>query len=84
MVAGCGHVSPMVHIKSYFLDAILQLAVMRQPVTLTIALEKINSMIKDMTIEAQIVECKKKHYQMPVRLMMKKKIGQPKLQHILA
>ena len=60
MVAGHGHVSPMVHIESYFLDVILQLDVMRQPVTPAIALEIINSMIKDTTIEVQIVEWKKK------------------------
>jgi len=28
-VGGHGHVSPMVHIESYFLDVILQLAAMR-------------------------------------------------------
>ena len=56
MVAGHGHVSPMVHIESYFLDVILQLDVMRQPVKPAIALEIINSMIKDTTIEVQIVE----------------------------
>ena len=50
----------MVHIESYFLDVILQLAVMRQPVIPTIALKIINSMIKDTTIEAQIVEWMKK------------------------
>ena len=49
----------MIHLEAYFLDMILQLATMRQPVTTCIALEPVNSMIANTKMEGCVKEWKK-------------------------
>jgi len=56
-----GPESPMVSVEAHLLDAILQLATMRQPIMPKIALEFINSIVQGMTTEKEIIEWKMKH-----------------------
>ena len=51
----------MIALEAHFLDTILQLAVMQQPVTPSIAIEMINYMVASNKLQEQIVEWKKKH-----------------------
>jgi hypothetical protein len=59
--AGRGLNSPMLALEAHFLDMILELAAMRQPVTPTDALALINSMISTSNLSNAIVAWKKKH-----------------------
>jgi len=59
--SGKGRVSPMIALEAHFLDLILELAAMRQPVTATDALALINSMISTSDLSAAVIEWKKKH-----------------------
>ena len=63
ITAGRGHISPLIAIEAHFLDTILQLAAMGQPVTPSIAIEMINSMVASNKLQEQIVEWKKSIYQ---------------------
>jgi len=51
----------MIALEAHFLDLILELAAMRQPVTATDALALINSMISTSDLSASVIEWKKKH-----------------------
>jgi hypothetical protein len=59
--SGRGLNSPMLALEAHFLDMILELAAMRQPVTVTDAISLINSMISTSNLWNEIVEWKKKH-----------------------
>ena len=58
---GRGLNSPMIALEAHFLDTILELAAMRQPVTTTDAVSLINSMVSTSNLSNEIVEWKKKH-----------------------
>jgi hypothetical protein len=58
--AGRGCVSPMVALEAHFLDLILELASMGQPVTPTDALALINSMIATSNLSDEIIAWKRK------------------------
>jgi hypothetical protein len=58
---GRGLDSPMIALEAHFLDLILELAAMRQPVTATDAINLINSMITTSNLSEDIIEWKKKH-----------------------
>jgi hypothetical protein len=60
-VANPGPVSPMVSVEAHVADWILQLASMRQPVTLKMALQLINSMVEGTEVQEKVCEWKKKH-----------------------
>ncbi|MFN9978796.1 MAG: hypothetical protein ACK53Y_02720, partial [bacterium] len=51
----------MIALEAHFLDLILELAAMRQPVTATDAINLINSMITTSNLSEDIIEWKKKH-----------------------
>ena len=55
LIAYPGPVSPMVSVEGHLLDAILQLATMRQPIMPKIALEFINSMVQGTTTERKLL-----------------------------
>jgi hypothetical protein len=57
---GRGLDSPMIALEAHFLDLILELAAMRQPVTATDAINLINSMITTSNLSEDIIEWKKK------------------------
>jgi hypothetical protein len=58
---GRGLNSPMIAFEAHFLNTILELAAMHQPVTLTDAVSRINSMVSTSNLSNEIVEWKKKH-----------------------
>jgi hypothetical protein len=51
----------MIALEAHFLDLILELAAMRQPVTATDAINLINSMITTSNLSEDIIEWKKKN-----------------------
>jgi hypothetical protein len=57
--SGKGNVSPLVTIEATFIEVLLELAAMRQPLTAREALNLINSMIKDSCIQEELIEWKK-------------------------
>jgi hypothetical protein len=57
--SGRGRVSPMIALEAHFLDALLQLAAMRQPVTTKQALQLINSMVTTTNLKQSIIAWKK-------------------------
>ena len=64
ITGGKGHVSPMIGIEAHFVDLILQLASMRQPLTATDALNVINSMVETSKLGKEVMEWKKKIFRM--------------------
>ena len=62
LVVHHGPVSPMVSIKAYLIDLILQLAYMQQPIMPKIFLAFMNSMVQGTITANEIVECKKEAY----------------------
>ncbi len=61
VTAGRGNVSPLIAIEAHFLDVIIQLAAMRQPLTCFGALNLINSMISSSNLSDYVIEWKEKH-----------------------
>lgn len=61
VTAGRGNVSPLIAIEAHFLDVIIQLAAMRQPLTAFGALNLINPMISSSNLSDYIIEWKEKH-----------------------
>ncbi len=61
ITAGRGNVSPLITIEAHFLDMLLQLAAMRQPLTARGALNMINSMISSSNLQQYVTEWKQKH-----------------------
>jgi hypothetical protein len=61
VTAGRGNVSPLIAIEAHFLDVIIQLAAMRQPLTAFGALHLINSMISSSNLSDYLIEWKEKH-----------------------
>ncbi len=59
--AGKGNVSPLIALEAHFLDIILQLAVMRQPLTPSGAIQLINSLVETSYFQREIIEWKAKH-----------------------
>jgi len=55
------NVSPLIAIEAHFLDVILQLAAMRQPLTAIGALNVISSMISSSNLQDYVTEWKEKH-----------------------
>jgi hypothetical protein len=58
ITAGRGNVLPLTTIKAHFLDFLLQLAAMRQPLTAHGALNMINSMISSTNLHKYVTEWK--------------------------
>jgi hypothetical protein len=52
----------MLGIEAHFVDIILQLASMRQPLSATEALNLINSMVESSAVGEEVVEWKKKKF----------------------
>jgi len=61
IAAGKGKVSPLVAIEGYFLEIILELANMHQPVTAAGALNLINSLISTSDLQEELIAWKRKH-----------------------
>ena len=61
VAAGRGNVSPLVAVEAHFLEVILELATMRQPVTASGALNIINSMIASSNLQEEVILWKKTH-----------------------
>ena len=59
--AGKGNISPLIALEAHFLDIILQLAVMRQPLTPSGAIQLINSLVETSHFQREIIEWKAKH-----------------------
>jgi hypothetical protein len=56
--AGRGHVSPLIGLEAHFVDVILQLSSMRQPLTASGALSIINSLVETSNMQREIIEWK--------------------------
>jgi len=61
VTTGKGSVSPLIAVEAHFVDVLLQLAAMRQPLTAHGALNLINSMITGSNLQEHVVEWKQKH-----------------------
>ena len=61
VAAGKGNVSPLVAVEAHFLEIILELASMRQPVTAAGAMNIINSLIASSNLQEELIAWKKKH-----------------------
>jgi len=56
VAAGRGDVSPLVAVEAHFLEVILELANMRQPVTASGAMNIINSMIASSELQEDVIQ----------------------------
>ncbi len=61
VATGKGNVSPLVAVEAHFLEVILELASMRQPVTAAGAMNILNSMIVSSNLQEELIAWKKKH-----------------------
>jgi hypothetical protein len=61
VTAGRGNVSPLIFVETHFLDIILNLAAMRQPLTASGALNLIKSLISSSNLQDHVIEWKEKH-----------------------
>jgi hypothetical protein len=61
VTADRGNVSPLIFVEAHFLDIILNLAAMRQPLTASGALNLINSLISSRNLQDHVIEWKEKH-----------------------
>jgi hypothetical protein len=61
ITAGKGNISPLIAVEALFLDVILQMAAMPQPLTAIGALNLINSMISSSNLQHSLIEWKEKH-----------------------
>jgi hypothetical protein len=69
ITGGKGHVSSMISIEAHFIDLILQLASMHQPLTATDTLNVINSMVETSKLGKEVMEWKKKIFRMMTMTM---------------
>ena len=60
VAAGRGKISPLIGIEAHFVDIILQLSAMRQPLSASSALSVINSLVDNYNMQKEIIEWKKK------------------------
>jgi len=58
VAAGRGHVSPLLAVEAHFVDIILQLSAMRQPLTASGALTVINSLVETSNMQGEIMKWK--------------------------
>ncbi len=62
--AGKGTTSPLIVLETHFLDIILQLAVMHQPLTPSGAIQMINPLVETSHFQREIIEWKAKHLEL--------------------
>jgi len=60
IAAGRGNISPLIGIEAHFVDIILQLSAMCQPLSASSALSVINSLVENCNMQKEIIEWKKK------------------------